>query len=507
MSRSRYRHCIMLEYNSRLHCKSLRSTHAHAKRKSNTCQIQRNPRSFSTSAPIAVYDQSYYSHFNVKRGLRNADGTGVVAGITSISNVHGYLTDEGVRVPDEGRLTLRGYDIEDLVDAAATEGRSGYEELAYLLIAGDLPKRAELERFNAAIDGYRNLPDGFVNNLIMNYPSENVMNMMARSVLMLYAADGADEIDAINKRHEIEVAVQLLSRLPRIAALSYLASRQRTVPGSPMYINPPKPGLSTAETFLYMLRHDMQYTAEEARMLDIMLMLHAEHGGGNNSTFTTRVLTSSGTDAYSAYAGGICSLKGPRHGGANIKVSEQRRDLMEQVRDISDEGQIADYLRRVLKKEAFDNSGLVYGMGHAVYTLSDPRAVICKKYARDLAAGTEYQQEFELIETIERLTPELFEEARGSRKAICANIDMYSGLVYTMLGIPEELYTPLFATARMAGWAAHRFEEIVEGKRIIRPAYKAINSTRSYISMDEREQAVQEEVVEEIDQVQTFYND
>lgn len=301
--------------------------------------------------------------------------------------MHGYLTDEGVRVPDEGRLTLRGYDIEDLVDAAAAEDRPGYEELAYLLIAGDLPKRAELNRFNAAIDGYRDLPNGFVNNLIMNYPSENVMNMMARSVLMLYAADGADEIDAINERHEVEVAVQLLSRLPRIAALSYLASRQRTVAGSPMYINPPKPGLSTAETFLYMLRHDMQYTAEEARMLDIMLMLHAEHGGGNNSTFTTRVLTSSGTDAYSAYAGGICSLKGPRHGGANIKVVDQRRDLMEQVQDTDDEGQVADYLRRVLKKEAFDGSGLVYGMGHAVYTLSDPRAVICKKYARRACQG------------------------------------------------------------------------------------------------------------------------
>ena len=242
-------------------------------------------------------------------------------------------------------------------------------------------------------------------------------------------------------------------------------------------------------------------------MLDIMLMLHAEHGGGNNSTFTTRVLTSSGTDAYSAYAGGICSLKGPRHGGANIKVVDQRRDLMEQVQDTGDEGQVADYLRRVLKKEAFDGSGLVYGMGHAVYTLSDPRAVICKKYARELARGTEHEREFELIETIERLTPELFRELRGSRKAICANIDMYSGLVYMMLGIPEELCTPLFATARMAGWAAHRFEEIVEGKRIIRPAYKAVNSSRSYVPMDEREQTVQEEVVQEIDQVQAFYND
>lgn len=453
------------------------------------------------------YDQRYYDHFNVKRGLRNADGTGVVAGITSISNVHGYLTDEGVKIPDEGRLTIRGYDIKDLVDGAVAEGRPGYEEVAYLLLTGDLPTASQLESFRASIDSYRDLPRGFVNNLIMNFPSKNVMNMMARSVLMLYAMDSSTETDVVDPEHEVQIAVQMLSRLPRIAVLSYLASRQHEDPTAAMYINPPLPGLSTAETVLHMLRHDMEWTPQEARMLDIMLMLHAEHGGGNNSTFTTRVLTSSGTDAYSAYAGGICSLKGPRHGGANIKVVDQRRDLMEQVQDTGDEGQVADYLRRVLKKEAFDGSGLVYGMGHAVYTLSDPRAVICKKYARELARGTEHEREFELIETIERLTPELFRELRGSRKAICANIDMYSGLVYMMLGIPEELYTPLFATARMAGWAAHRFEEIVEGKRIIRPAYKAVNSSRSYVPMDEREQTVQEEVVQEIDQVQAFYND
>lgn len=453
------------------------------------------------------YDQDYYNHFNVKRGLRNADGSGVVAGITTISNVHGYLTDEGVRIPDDGRLTLRGYDLEDLVNAAVEEGRPGYEELAFLLITGDLPKHDELARFNSIIDSYRDLPDGFVNNLIMNYPSTSVMNMMARSVLMLYAADGEDEIDAISRRHEIEVAIQMMSRLPRIAVLSYLAKRQRTVPGNPMYINPPKPGLSTAETFLHMLRHDMQYTEREAQMLDIMLMLHAEHGGGNNSTFTARVLTSSGTDAYSAYAGGICSLKGPRHGGANLKVAAQRKDLRETVSDPSDEGQVADYLTRVLSKEAFDGSGLVYGMGHAVYTKSDPRAVLCKKYARELAQGTEYEEEFALIEAVERLTPELFAQVRGSKKAVCANIDMYSGLVYEMLGIPDELYTPLFATARMAGWAAHRFEEIVEGKRIVRPAYKAIYNARAYVPINDREQGVQKETVEEIDNTQSYYGD
>lgn len=453
------------------------------------------------------YDQNYYSHFNVKRGLRNADGTGVVAGITSISNVHGYLTDEGVRVPDEGRLVIRGYDIGDLVNAAVEEGRPGYEELSYLLLTGDLPMPDELERFNEAIDGFRDLPTGFVNNLIMNYPSENVMNMMARSVLMLYATDPSTEADVVDKHHEIEVAVQMISRLPRIAVLSYLASRQRRVAGSPMYINPPKPGLSTAETVLHMLRHDMQWKPEEARILDIMLMLHAEHGGGNNSTFTTRVLTSSGTDAYSAYAGGISSLKGPKHGGANKKVTAQQKDLMESVRDYADEGQVADYLRRVLRKEAFDGSGLIYGMGHAVYTLSDPRALICKKYARELARGTEFESEFALVETVERLAPELFCEVKKSRKTICANIDMYSGLVYKMLGIPQELFTPLFATARISGWAAHRFEEIVEGKRIIRPAYKAINLERAYVPIQKRNHDTRAVVEQDFMSETDYYND
>jgi citrate synthase len=453
------------------------------------------------------YDQSYCNHFNVKRGLRNADGTGVVAGITSISNVHGYLTDEGARIPDEGRLTIRGYDISELIKHAVEESRLGYEELSFLLLTGDLPKSDELDRFNLAIDDYRDLPNGFVNNLIMNYPSKNVMNMMARSVLMLYATDPLTETSVLDSHHEIEVAVQMISRLPRIAVLSYLASRQRTVAGSQMYINPPKEGLSTAETILHMLRHDMEWKPEEARILDIMLMLHAEHGGGNNSTFTTRVLSSSGTDAYSAYAGGICSLKGPKHGGANIKVAEQHRDLMNRVDDYTDEGQVADYLRRVLRKDAYDGSGLIYGMGHAIYTLSDPRAVICKKYARELARGTEREAEFELVETIERISPELFREARSSDKAICANVDMYSGLVYSMLGIPEELYTPLFATARISGWAAHRFEELVEGKRIIRPAYKAINRTRDYVPMSMRDRSVQQEIVQEIDNVRDYYND
>ncbi len=453
------------------------------------------------------YDQRYYDHFNVKRGLRNADGTGVVAGITSISNVHGYLTDEGVKIPDEGRLTIRGYDIKDLVDGAVAEGRPGYEEVAYLLLTGDLPMASQLENFRASIDSYRDLPRGFVNNLIMNFPSKNVMNMMARSVLMLYAMDSSTETDVVDPEHEVQIAVQMLSRLPRIAVLSYLASRQHEDPTAPMYINPPLPGLSTAETVLHMLRHDMEWTPQEARMLDIMLMLHAEHGGGNNSTFTTRVLTSSGTDAYSAYAGGICSLKGPKHGGANIKVAGMHQDLMDTVADYTDGGQVADYLRRILRKEAYDRSGLIYGMGHAVYTLSDPRAVLCKKYARELAQGTQFEPQFELIETIERLSPELFREEHKSHKVICANIDMYSGLVYKMLGIPQQLYTPLFATARIAGWAAHRFEEIVEGRRIIRPAYKSVYQMRGYVPMEERENGMEKETAADLPVNRDYYND
>ena len=436
------------------------------------------------------YDQSYYDRYEVKRGLRNPDGTGVVAGISSISNVHGFLTSEGRTVPDKGRLTLRGYNIEDIVDAVAEEDRPGFEEVAFLLWAGDLPTRVQLDTFRGLLDNYRDLPRGFVNNLIMNYPSSSVMNMMARSILMLYTEETCTDEEMTKPRHEIGIAARMLSELPRIAVLSYLANQRRVNDYQQIYINPPVKGLSTAETILHMLRPNMEWKHEEARMLDIMLMLHAEHGGGNNSTFTVRVLTSSGTDAYSAYAGGICSLKGPKHGGANHKVVAQRQDLMDSVEDYTDEDQVAEYLRRVLRKEAFDKSGLIYGMGHAVYTLSDPRAIICKKYARELAKGTEYEPEFELIETIERLTPQIFEEERGAKKVICANIDMYSGLVYKMLGIPEELYTPLFACARIAGWAAHRFEEMVEGKRIIRPAYQSIHKPRAYVPMGHRDEQV-----------------
>ncbi len=430
-------------------------------------------------------DSSYFTKYDVKRGLRNADGTGVVAGITKISNVHGYIVNEGDRQPIDGELTFRGYNIKDLVAHAAQENRFGFEEVAYLLFSGKLPTIEQLGKFRELIDLNRELPDGFTADMIMKRPSSNIMNKLARSVLVLYSYDSADDPDEISSEHEIDTAISLLSRLPRIMVLGYYAKRAHYF-GDSMIMHRFIPGQSTAETILSMLRLDRQFKPEEAQMLDIMMMMHAEHGGGNNSTFTTRVLTSSGTDPYSTYAGAIGSLKGPRHGGANHKVRGMHQEMKENIANWSDDGEIADYLRKILSKEAYDRSGLIYGMGHAVYTLSDPRSVLCKQYARDLTAGTEYQEELEFIERIEALAPEVIAEYKGDGKQICANVDMYTGFVYHMLGIPDDLFTPLFACSRMAGWAAHRFEEIVSGKRIVRPAYKSITHRNKYIPIEQR---------------------
>ena len=428
-------------------------------------------------------DPSNYKRANVKRGLRNADGTGVMAGFTNISNVHGYIVSEGDQIPCDGELTLRGYDIGALVDGVMSEGRFGYEELVYLLLTGVLPSQAELSGFQTLIDEQRDLPKNFINDQILTHPSRDVMNMLARAVLQLYADD--PEPNDTGAKHEIDTATMLIARLPRIAVLAYYAMRQYHE-GGDMVWHGPQAGLSTAQTILDMLRPDHVYTDEEAHMLDVMLMLQAEHGGGNNSTFTCRVLTSSGTDAYAAYAGAISSLKGPKHGGANRKVRDMVKDLEAHVSDWGDEGQVADYLRRVVRREAGDGSGLIYGMGHAVYTKSDPRARICHRYAARMAAGTQFEAELHLIEAIERLTPEVMAQEKGTQKVLCANIDLYTGFVYNMLGIPEALYTPMFATARMAGWAAHRFEELVSGRRIIRPAYKSIMNPHPYVPLSER---------------------
>ncbi len=439
---------------------------------------------------INSIDPEHYKSANVKRGLRNADGTGVIAGITRISNIHGYKLVDGVKMPDEGSVKFRGYELSDLIGSTSPDYRFNFEEVAYLLLMGKLPTADQLAHFVEVIDSQRELPDGFTASLLMRDTAPDMMNMLSRSVLQLYAYDSHAE--ERTPEHEIHTALSLISRLPRIMVLSYYSKRASFFHES-MIMHRFILGQSTSETILSMLRPDRQFTPEEARMLDVMLCLHAEHGGGNNSTFTTRVLSSADTDPYSAYSAAIGSLKGYRHGGANHKVRAMHTDMKEQLGEarMTDEGAIADYLRKVVAKEAYDRTGLIYGMGHAVYTLSDPRAVILKRFARELAVGTQFEQEFEMLEEIERLSPQVFAEARGLKvedaKPLCANVDMYSGFVYSMMGIPEDLFTPLFACARMAGWSAHRFEEIVSGKRIIRPAYKNMqNDDNAYTPIDAR---------------------
>ena len=427
-------------------------------------------------------DPCYYTTYDIKRGLRNADGTCFVVGVTNISNVHGYVVSEGDKVPDRGRLSYRGYSISDLVDHAVAENRFGFEETAYLLMAGELPTAEQLKTFNDLIAAQRDLPDGFTANYIMKPPTRDLMNAMSRAVLQLYAFD--DEAENRSSEHEIDTAIMLLSRLPRIMVLSYHVMHDKFF-GDSMFIHHYIPGQSTAETILSMLRPDRQFTDTEAKTLDIMLMLHAEHGGGNNSTFACRAVTSADTDPYSAYAAAIGSLKGARHGGANNRTLRMTDDIKQHVADITDEGQVADYLRKIVRKEAYDRTGLIYGMGHAVYTLSDPRAELLHKYAERLVVGTEHEAEFRLLEIIERLAPQLLAEA-GKSKDICANVDLYSGCVYSTLGIPRELLTPMFASARMAGWSAHRFEEIVSGKRIMRPAFKKTGHAREYVDIADR---------------------
>ena len=433
---------------------------------------------------INAIDPELYEKYDVKRGLRNADGTGVVAGITGIANVHGYVISDNEKLADKGSLRLRGYEIGDSLSVDDADRRFNYEEIAYLLLMGDLPTKDQLDRFISVLDSQRELPDGFTASSIMRATPHDIMNALARSVLLLYSYDEhAEDRDIV---HEIDTAISLISRLPRIMVLAYYAMRAQFHNES-MIMHRFIPGQSTAETILSMLRPDRQFTREEARMLDIMLCLHAEHGGGNNSTFTTRVLTTADTDPYSAYAAAIGSLKGRKHGGANHQVRAMQREIKENVSDWENDGEVADYLAKIVRKEAYDRSGLVYGMGHAVYTMSDPRAVILKKFAAKMAEGTEYEAEFRLLETIERLSPEVILREKGTKKDMCANVDMYSGFVYTMLNIPEDLFTPLFACGRMAGWAAHRFEELVNGKRIIRPAYKTWRKgSRPYKPIDQR---------------------
>lgn len=434
-------------------------------------------------AKNSAIDPALYEKYHIKRGLRNSDGTGVKAGITNICNVHGYLLNEDELEPIPGQLIYRGYSITDIVENVEEEDRYGYEETSFLLLFGHLPTPTELKWFNDTISENRDLPRDFVEDMILKAPSKNIMNKLSRSILALYSYDPDCEKKGLE--NEMRIAMSLIAKLPVIMAAAYQVKR-RVFDNQSMIMHPVNYDENTAQCILSLLRPDRQYTKEEAQMLDRLLMLQAEHGGGNNSTFTTRVLTSSGTDPYSTYSSAICSLKGPRHGGANLQVIQMLDNFKANIKNWEDEGEVADYMRRTILKETNDHSGLIYGMGHAVYTISDPRAVILKKKAFELAKGKEIEAEFHLLETIERLTPEIFRMVKGSTKTMCANVDMYSGLVYRMLGIPDELFTPLFAVARISGWAAHRMEEKLTGSRIIRPAYKAIAKEKEYIKLNER---------------------
>lgn len=427
--------------------------------------------------------RSDYEKYDVKRGLRNSDGTGVMAGLTRICSVEGYYILDGERIPKEGRLSYRGYDINDIVNSCIKDDRFGYEEVVWLLLFGDLPTVQQLFSLREVIAECRTLPDEFIEDMIMKHPSKDIMNKMARSVMSLYSFD--ENPDDTSIPNVLRQSLQLIAQMPTIMNSAYQVKR-RAYYNKTMFLHPIRKDQSTAEYILNQLRVDKKFTREEAKLLDICLLLHADHGGGNNSTFSTRVLTSSGTDTYSAITAGFGSLKGPRHGGANIRVAQQMNEIMESVPDSTDPAQVKDYLVKILNKEAGDGSGLIYGMGHAVYTVSDPRAVILKENARKLAFEKGFEKEFKTLENIEHLTPQVFAEVKNDDKVICANVDLYSGLVYKVLGIPEDLYTPLFATARISGWCAHRLEEIISGGRIMRPAYKSVSHSKKFVDLKNR---------------------
>ena len=438
------------------------------------------PLSHRIQKEYAIGEEFY--HGEVKKGLRNSDGTGVLVGVTKVGSVQGYLLQDGQRVPTPGRLYYRGIELNDIVEAHRKAGTFGFEEVAYLLLMGYLPTQDELARFNGIMSQARKLPDGFTEGMIMRHPSRNIMNELERSILSLYSYD--PEPDNIEIDNILMQSVRLIGYFPSIIANAY-AVKRHYFDGDSLHIHFPVENLSTAENFLRMMRPDKSYTDEEAKLLDMMLMVHAEHGGGNNSTFVCRALSSSGTDTYSAIAGAVGSLKGPLHGGANAKVMEMFRYVKENV-DPHDDGSIKDYLNKMLDREAGDRSGKLYGLGHAVYTMSDPRAVLLKKYARHMAEIKGYAEDFDLLQKVEELGIPLIQERRKSDAPMCANVDMYSGLVYTMLGIPEDVFTPLFASARIAGWCANRIEEVVTCHRIMRPAYRAVTIRGKYVPMEER---------------------
>ena len=439
-----------------------------------------NPLIRSVQEQYAISPEHYRG--DIKLGLRNSDGTGVLAGVSKVGSVQGYLMQDGQRVPAEGRLYYRGIELTDIVEAHRRAGTFGFEEVAYLLLMGYLPSKGELAYFDKIMNQARKLPEGFTEGMIMRHPSHNIMNELARSVLSLYSYDPDPDNNSIENM--LLQSVKLIGYFPSIVANAY-AMQRHYFNGDSLHIHFPEPELSTAENFLRMIRPDKSYTEEEAHLLDMMLMVHAEHGGGNNSTFVCRALSSSGTDTYSAISGAVGSLKGPLHGGANAKVMEMFRYVKENV-DPKDDGSIKDYLAKLLNKEAGDKSGKIYGLGHAVYTVSDPRAVLLKKYAQHMAEIKGYAEDFQLLQKIEELGIPMILEKTKSDTPMCANVDMYSGLVYTMLGIPEDVFTPLFASARIAGWCANRIEEVVTCHRIMRPAYRAVVKRVHYAPIEER---------------------
>ncbi len=433
----------------------------------------------STKIPSELYPR-----FDVKRGLRDSNGRGVLAGLTNIGGIHSYYVDEGEIVPVDGELFYRGYDIHQLVDGFAGEGRFGFEEIAYLLLMGELPSHEELTAFTEELNEQRRLfPEDFTRSMILNMPSRSIMNSFARSVLSLHSLD--PDAESADTRKVLEQCIRLIAIFPMLAVYSYYAI-EHYHRGKSLVIHAPQPGYSTAENFLHMLRRDNQFTPTEARLLDILLVLHAEHGGGNNSTFTAHVVSSAGTDTYSVIAAALGALKGVKHGGANSKTAEMLRDLKNNVSDLKDEAALTAYLEAVLDKKAFDGQGLIYGVGHAVYTLSDPREILLKKYAQALAEEKGRDADFALYQRIERLAPELVMRKKGLKSPVAVNVDFYSGLIYELLGIPEELLTPLFAIARITGWCAHRLEESVNQSKIIRPAYKMVGERKEYVELKKR---------------------
>ena len=435
------------------------------------------------SLKSSAIDPELYQKYDVKRGLRDLNGKGVLTGLTNISEIVSSKMVDGKSVPCEGELYYRGYNVEDLIRRQPKDDNFGFERTAYLLLFGDLPEESSFREFCELLSFYRTLPTSFVRDIIMKAPSSDMMNTLARSVLTLYSYDEAAE--DISVPNVLRQCIQLIALFPLLSVYGYQAYRHYH-DGQSLFIHQPDPKLSTAENILRILRPDCQYTALEAKVLDIALMLHADHGGGNNSTFTTHVVTSSGTDTYSAIAAALGSLKGPKHGGANIKVVRMFEEIKREVKDWNDDGEITAYLQKLLSKEAFDKAGLIYGIGHAVYSISDPRAKIMARFVEGLSKEKGRTEEFQLYSNVERLAVKLITEKRKIYKGVSANVDFYSGFIYSMLDLPIELYTPIFACARIAGWSAHRIEELINAGKIIRPAYKNVGERHEYVPLAER---------------------